>query len=263
MVKRNGVFIALTAAAVVLTGCGGEEKEPESSAATSSTSAAMSEVPAAAAPVSKLVPNLTLPPGAVEDDPNEAPEIEIWQGSTSSGASLRHLEPQLPIGQPYDGLAWCSTDRNFKLGSTLWSWGGAGQETLLISVDKDGEVTIHRYLDETDDRADCDVPVPGGAPRSSALAGIPLPAGSTAVDPLRPDPTMEQWTLPGTHQEVVQYLNGQLAVGGGHDSLLWCSEDGNADYVDWVWGDEEDLLEVHVLGNRVTITRGPNDYGCI
>lgn len=269
MTKPTGVLIALTAAALVLTGCGGEDEARESSAATSSapaTSATGPEVPGAL-PVSRLAPGLKLPAGSVEDDPTEYPELELWRVPTSKDATLRDLEPQLPISQSYDGLTYCTTDRNGKLGTTQWSWGGSGQDTLAINVSKgDGTattVTINRGLDESDDRADCDVPAPGGAPQRSALAGIDLPAGSSVVEPLKPDPTMEQWALPGSHQEVVQYLRGKLPIGFGSDGMAWCNEDGDGEYVDWVWGDKTDLLDVHVLGNQVTITRSPSDYGCI
>lgn len=260
--NQTSVFVAVTAAAVVLTACSGENKAPESTAASSSTSAAAPEIPTVA-PVSKLAPGLRLPAGSTEDDPTEYPELELWRVPTSKDATLRNLEPQLPIGQPYDGLTYCTTDRNTRLGTTQWSWGGSGQETLLVNVSGDGTVTINRLLDDTDDRADCDVPAPGAANASSALAGIDLPEGSAIIESLSTDPTMEVWALPGSHQDAVSYLESHLPIGGGSDGLAWCSEDGDGEYVEWVWGDEADLLQVHVLDSQVTITRGPSNYGCI
>ena len=53
--------------------------------------------------------------------------------------------------------------------------------------------------------------------------------------------------------------------------MKWWSADGSAITTEWVWGDKTDLLMADVgdatddksTGSTLSITRGPNSYGCI
>ena len=109
------------------------------------------------------------------------------------------------------------------------------------------------------------MPAPGNTPYSD-LAEIPLPSGTVRSEIFTQSPTMESWGFPGGDEFAVQYLREHLPIGEDHLGLKWCSEDGDDEYTEWVWGDTPDLLMVHVLGDLVTITRespDPSGIGCI
>ncbi|AFP41997.1 hypothetical protein MSMEI_5557 [Mycolicibacterium smegmatis MC2 155] len=84
----------------------------------------------------QLMPGLTLPAGAKLA--NEQPgEWEQWIVQAGYSETVDDLRQQLPIGRPYDGLAWCSEfvfakevdgeSHEF----TRWTW---GTEADLLSV---------------------------------------------------------------------------------------------------------------------------------
>ena len=150
--------LAALAAAMTLTACGGKEAPPiaTTTVAATPTSTPVTAPAPVAVPVSALAPHLTLPAGSKEDDPTKYPEMEYWRVPTPYNVTVQQLQPQLPVNQDYDGLAWCTQSVNTKLNITQWSWGGAGSDTLVVTANDDGTVVIDRRLDESDDRSDCD-----------------------------------------------------------------------------------------------------------
>jgi hypothetical protein len=96
-------------------------------------------------PQSKLMPELQLPAGATK---RNYATFELWDVPSPYADTVDAVRPQLPVGQVYDGLAWCSEFISARGDLTTWSW-GAESDYLSVRVTPaaigDGsEVTVAR-----------------------------------------------------------------------------------------------------------------------
>lgn len=169
---------SIAAIAVMLTGCTAHDAvESEPTPATTSRPVVTTSGPVAAPsvsqavptatapaprPVSALAPGLTLPRNSVDLAATEYPHMELWAYGGDYRPTAQIIAEQLPLGQSYDGMAWCTGDDvsggyySFNP-TTQWSWGDAA-ELLVITVTESGRISITRGPEEGDDRSDCDVP---------------------------------------------------------------------------------------------------------
>lgn len=111
-------------------------------------------------PMSVLAPGLELTRTSIDQDPTDKyPEMEMWKYAGDYRATAWYLMEQLPVGQDYDGLRWC-TGPTTMAGSidpvTNWSWGDA-VELLVVNI-SDDSISITRGPEEGDEREACDTP---------------------------------------------------------------------------------------------------------
>jgi hypothetical protein len=91
--------------------------------------------------------SVSFPAGSTPTGGNPVPGIEMWHVPLEPADERADLRPQLPIGKPYNGLAWCADD-SWRNPDELsqWSWGGA-RETIVVTVT--GPYTAVRGTDVT------------------------------------------------------------------------------------------------------------------
>jgi hypothetical protein len=252
--------IACTAVVMLLAACGtGTPTAATTSASTTAApSAPITTTASGAAPHSQLLPDLVLPVGSTSPEstsPGDASNgAESWRVPASWGANSKlvdDLRSQLPLSKPYDGLAWCQETGTASPGGIEWSWDD-GQHYINVAVD-DHDVNIGRDVDD---------PTWGGCASAahSALANVDMPTGSQLESTSKPG--TEIWDLLITRPKAVAWLQQRLPVGRDYRGLQWCEDASDSGSTEWQWGDTGDFFEVHIVGETVSFTRGPNPSGC-
>lgn len=80
----------------------------------------------------------------------------MWLVTTPYHYTVQSLRQQLPIKQPYFGVAWCNQEINGKLGFTEWDWMD-NKNIIQVHITQTGRVTILRQPDD-EGRYGCDTP---------------------------------------------------------------------------------------------------------
>jgi hypothetical protein len=105
---------------------------------------ASSALPDLGGPRSRLVPEVTLPPGARPyDGKYPTPQgFEFWEVPGSHHELVEQMRSELPTFKPLNGLPWCGELND---AVTSWAWGSAA-DTIGVSL-IDGGVMIRRFPD--------------------------------------------------------------------------------------------------------------------
>jgi hypothetical protein len=106
---------------------------------------------------------------------------------------------------------------------------------------------------------------PAGAPLRSTLVPVALPPGTIRAESKTPG--AEMWKVPEPYVETVLAVRSQLPVNEELEGLAWCGKTAKvADFVEWSWGTQDDLLVVTVTNQdqltQVDVRRGQDPAGC-
>jgi hypothetical protein len=111
---------------------------------TSPSASAPNSLPDLGGPRSRLVPEMTLPPGARPyDGQYPTPQgFEFWEVPGNHHELVDLMRSELPTFKPLNGMPWCG---ELSDAVTSWAWGSAA-DTIGVSL-IDGGVMIRRFPD--------------------------------------------------------------------------------------------------------------------
>lgn len=237
-----------------------------------------------------MLPEITLPTGATEYEHN-TPNDETWWMKTPYDQTITMLEKQLPIGQTFRGVPFCSGATGPPSPViTAWTWSTA-TEDLTVFVSPPGSVTTRGQLTEVEfrwealpdgnGRENCTAPMPASvnaepppgpvstnSPNSGPLphsdkAEIDMPPGSW-LSPSNPETVRtnsEIWNYVVSRPDMVSWLRQRLPIGKPFHGIAWCEEDPELISFEWIGGGQRFYAQVTDYG-LVEFQRGPIQGGC-
>ena len=95
--------------------------------------ASTAAAPVEPGPRSKMLPEIALPAGATEA-PHNSPGDETWFVTTPYDQTVAMLKAQLPIGQTFRGVPFCSGDTGpVSLDINAWYWSTDTEELSVFA----------------------------------------------------------------------------------------------------------------------------------